>query len=152
MEDLEDYKNGYQDIIEVLDGIGPEKIRCKSSPDSWSIHEILVHLADTEIQSHVRMRTILADIPAIIMNHNEMAWSVVLRYRETGIDDALTIIKLMRRVNYKLLSTLENSEWEKQGIHSVRGIFSLQKCVSEYTEHLHQHIAQIQRNLKAFKQ
>ncbi len=150
MVDLEDYKNGYQDIIRTIEGIGPEKMRYKPAPDSWSIHEILVHLADTEVQSHVRMRTILADGPAIIMNHNEMAWSVVLRYSETDIKDALAIIKLVRRVNYELLSSLGNSEWQKQGTHSVRGIFSLQKCVSEYIEHIHLHISQIQRNLKAF--
>jgi len=150
--DLERYKNGYNDLRQALEGLGAAAIEFKPGPEKWSVHEILVHLADAEVQSYVRLRTILADTPAMIMNHDEMAWSKVLKYQEMSIAESLAILELLRKANYTLLAKLSPEEWQKEGTHSVRGKLSLEGLVTIYTEHIHRHIGQIQRNLAAYQQ
>ena len=150
--DLERYKNGYSDLLQAIEGLREEEMQFKPDLEKWSIHEILVHLADTEAQSYVRIRTILADTPAMVMNHDQMTWSKALRYQETGIAEALAILEVLRKANYILLAKLSPAEWQKEGTHSVRGRLSLETLIKIYTDHIPKHIGQIQRNLAAYQQ
>ena len=59
--DLSEYKNNYSQIFNLLKKLSTDQINFKPDKNKWSIHEIITHLADTEIQSHVRARTILAN-------------------------------------------------------------------------------------------
>ena len=58
---LEAYKDGPPALQQALSSFPNEMWDFKSASDSWSIHEIVVHLADTEVQSHVRFRTIISE-------------------------------------------------------------------------------------------
>ena len=70
----------------------------KPAPDKWSIHEVVIHLADSEVQSHVRLRMILAEPGTTIPNHDEHQWSVALNYLLSDVDEALTTIRHIRRL------------------------------------------------------
>jgi len=151
MIDLEKFKHGYQDLQAVINELDTAALQFKPKADAWSIHEIIVHLADAECQCYVRWRTFVADNPAIVMNFDERAWTESLHYHDIELEDALEILKLVRDMNYKFLKTLSNEEWQKTGTHSVRGVLTLETLMQGYAEHIDRHIAQIYRNLQAFR-
>lgn len=68
---LEVYKNGPSDLQQALAIFPSEMWRFKPTPDNWGIHEIVVHLADTEVQSHVRIRTIISEPSTTLPNYDE---------------------------------------------------------------------------------
>ena len=148
--ELEIYKDNYNPIFDILATLSNEQIIHKPAENKWSIHEVMTHLADTEIQSHVRMRTILANKEAIMIYFDEMDWSVILEYTKVDLKESLDVIKLMRSVNYNLLSRLSPDQFNKSGIHSVRGETSLKELVGFYVQHVNEHLDQIIRNLKSF--
>ncbi len=61
-EKIELYGNGFAMLVEVLKDIPPEMWQFKPEPKEWSIHEVIIHLADSEIErritcAHVDRRT-----------------------------------------------------------------------------------------------
>lgn len=145
--DLLKYKNNYNEIFEVLEKLTRDRINYKPAENKWSVHEIITHLADTEVQSHVRFRTILANKNPYMVYHDEMDWSVILDYSKINFEESLEVIRLMRRVNYNLLSRLKPEDFNKKGVHSTRGELSLEELVNSYIDHVNTHLNQINKNL-----
>lgn len=148
---LENYKNNYSEILTFLNSLSTDQINFKPAKDKWSIHEIITHLADTEIQSHVRFRTILANKDPQMPYFNEMDWSIILDYTKVNLNESLEVINLMRTVNYNLLSRLPSDYFDKKGRHSKHGEISLKDMVEFYIQHVNTHLNQLKRNLSLLK-
>ncbi len=145
--DLLRYLNNYNEIFHILKNLSNEQINYKPAENKWSVHEIITHLADTEVQSHVRFRTILANKVPYMVYFDEMDWSIILEYTQINSEESLEVIKLMRRVNYNLLSRLKPEDFNKRGIHSTRGELTLKDLVNSYINHVDTHLVQINRNI-----
>jgi hypothetical protein len=149
--DLTRYQNNYNEIFIVLKNLSDDQINYKPADNKWSVHEIMTHLADTEVQSHVRFRTILANREPNMVYHDEMDWSVKLDYTKIKLDESLEVIRLMRKVNYNLLSRLKPEDFEKKGVHSARGELTLEALVNSYVDHVNTHLNQINKNINSMK-
>lgn len=148
---LESYKNGAAELQQALATLPSDVWRFKPAPDSWSVHEVVVHLADTEVQSHVRFRTVISEPSTAIPSYDEYRWSQALDYSNQDIQVSLRIISLMRESNHSLLITLPEPLWFNACLHSVRGTETLDTMVRDYTAHMHQHIAQMKRCFQAWQ-
>ena len=149
---LEAYIKGPSELRETLAQLPVELLGFKPSPTSWSVKEILMHLGDSEVQSHVRCRSIIAEPGSTLMNYDEYQWSQSLGYAEQDHSLSLSIVSLLRKSNYGLLTLLDPSVWAYTCVHSVRGPLSLDDWLETYTRHLQLHIAQMQRNHQVWLQ
>jgi hypothetical protein len=140
---LQTYKNGPSDLRLAMESFPREMWAFKPGPNSWSIHEIVVHLGDTEVQSHVRFRTIISEPSTTIPYYDEYRWSQALGYSSQSIPISLQIISLMRECNYSLLTSIQDSRWFNSCIHAVRGPETLETLVWGYASHMGQHIGQM---------
>ena len=61
IETLQQYETGHTLLGEALKEFPTTMWKYKPASNKWSIHEIVIHLADSEIQSHVRCRMIIAN-------------------------------------------------------------------------------------------
>ena len=148
---LEQYRQGPEILEAFLKTLPAELWPYKPAENRWSVHEIVVHLADTEVQAHVRGRVILAEPGGSILNFDQDKWARELGYTETSVEDALAVIRLMRRVNHALLARLPEEAWQRFAVHSVRGKVTLEDWLQIYTGHIHRHIDQMKRNLEQFQ-
>ena len=148
---LQAYKNGPSDLQQALSSFPSEMWGFKPALDSWSTHEIVVHLADTEVQAHVRFRTIISEPSTTLPYYDEYRWSQALDYSTQDIHLSLRIISLMRESNHSLLASIHESLWLNSCVHSVRGPETLDTLVRGYSKHLHQHIAQMKRCYQAWQ-
>ena len=142
---LQTYKHGPSDLRLVMESFPREVWTFKPAANSWNIHEIVVHLADTEVQSHVRFRTAISEPSTTIPCYNEYRWSQALGYSSQSIPVSLQIVSLMRECNYSLLISIQDALWFNSCIHAVRGPETLETLVRGYTSHMGQHIAQMKR-------
>jgi len=145
--ELAKYQNNYDGIFKVLCTLSEHQINYKPAENKWSVHEIITHLADTEVQSHVRFRTILANKNPFMIYFDEMDWSIILEYSKINLDESLEVIRLMRKVNYNLLSRLKPEDFKKKGVHSTKGELTLEDLVNSYIEHVETHLNQINRSI-----
>ena len=58
---IEKYGRAYGDFIAGLKEIPKEMWQFKPAPKEWSVHEVIVHLADSETNSYLRARRMIAE-------------------------------------------------------------------------------------------
>ena len=135
-------------IAKAVEGLSPEVMNVKPGPDRWSIHEILVHLCDSEIVGSERIRRALAENNATVMVYDEEDWARRLDYSERDAELALSLILTLRKVNVDLLANIRRKDWSRTAIHSERGPLTVADYVQTYIGHISYHLDQI-KTIKA---
>jgi hypothetical protein len=97
----------------------------KPSPDRWSIHEIILHLADSEASAYIRCRRFIAEPESPILNFDPARWAGTLGYFHQSTREALEIIRRLRKATHQLLVALPESVWDQTVSHPTDGRVSL---------------------------
>ncbi|MFZ3332456.1 MAG: DinB family protein [Candidatus Acidiferrales bacterium] len=136
-------------IEKLLKGVPAAKLRKRPGPDKWSVAEIVVHLADTEIVGGYRIRTILGAPGTPIAAFNQDAWVVAGHYDKRDVRKSLEQFRAVREANLALLKTLTPEQWKHHGIHSERGEETVEQIVRMFGGHDINHMKQIEASVKA---
>lgn len=75
---VEEYGRGYEMLREAVEGLSEAEIRFKPAPEQWSIHQIIVHLADSELVSTHRLKKVLTEEEPLLASFNQDAWAEAL--------------------------------------------------------------------------
>ena len=102
-EMIELYGNGYQLLVRTLKDIPQEMWKFKPEPQEWSVHEVLVHLADSESNGALRARKLIVEPGGTLMGYDQALWADELDYHDHSYEDALEIVRLVRKTTYQLL-------------------------------------------------
>lgn len=65
----------------------------KVSQDRWSIHETILHLADSEASAYVRCRRLVAEPVSPALKFDPERWANTLDYFHQSTQEALGIIR-----------------------------------------------------------
>ncbi len=144
------YAGGYDKLKTYVDGLPEGSVDYKPAPDKWSIREILVHLADSEANSYVRARKIIAESGSAITAYDQDLWTQKLFYSEMKPDDALALFRLLRKNMVPVLERLSADAWHNYIVHPESGKITLQDWIQLYIDHVDNHIHQMNRNLYDF--
>lgn len=149
---IEAYGRGYDHLLEALTDIPREAWDYQPSPQDWSVHEVLVHMADSESMAALRVRKLIVEPGTTLMGYEEAKWADALEYRKQDADDALQIIKLARQTTYRLLKTLPAEVFS----HSVKHPeydepYTFDRWLSIYAGHIPDHVGQMMRAYEAWK-
>jgi|APFre7841882724_1041349.scaffolds.fasta_scaffold76753_2 hypothetical protein len=131
-------------LMGALKQFPKEMWQYKPGPERWSIHEIIVHLADSEANSYVRCRRFIAEPGSRVLGYDENRWGDGLNYHGQDPEDALELFRLLRRMSYFLIKDLPDAVWANTVDHSENGIMSMDDWLGIYTDHVAQHIRQMQ--------
>ncbi len=148
---IEAYGQAHSQLTDVLKQFPQEVWNYKSSPDRWSIKEILVHLADSEANAFVRCRRLIAEPGKTVMAYDQNQWSKALNYANQTAEDTLELLKWLRKTTYNLLKSQPESVWSNKIIHPERGEQTLDTWLDIYSKHVQSHINQMQRNYEEWK-
>src|SRR4051794_27667125 len=100
---IESYGRAYDTLVEGLKQFPREMWHFKPSPDYWSVHELVVHITDSEANSYVRARRFIAEPGQPVMAYDESGWAKALNYDEQSPEDALELFRWLRGNTYKLI-------------------------------------------------
>jgi hypothetical protein len=142
---LESYGSAYDQLVAALEQFPREMWHYQSPADPWSIHEIVVHITDSEANSYVRARRAIAEPGATVMAYDENGWAAALDYAGQSADDALELFKWLRRRTYLLVRTLPGAAWANTIDHPENGTMTLDDWLHVYERHIPDHVAQMQR-------
>src|SRR5215207_280408 len=113
---IELYGNGHKILTETLKDIPREMWKFKPEPKEWSIHEVLIHLADSESNAALRARKLIVEPGGTLMGYDQDQWAVTLDYHDQSYEDALETLRLVRKTTYALLQKQPDEVFE----HAVR--------------------------------
>lgn len=144
---LELYSSAFDDLIKTLEETPKEMWTFKPAPNKWSVHEVIIHIADSEANSFCRARKIICESGSTIFAYDENAWAAKLDYHSQNIEDSLLLFKQLREMTYNLIKNQPESVWTNYIIHPDNGKMTLDDWLKVYAEHIVVHINQIKRNL-----
>jgi hypothetical protein len=114
-------------------------------PTGWTARQIVHHVADSESMAYIRLRRLIGDDePVVIQGYDEPTWAQRLHY-DRPIDGSLAVVHATRAASLELLRALSADEWERRGVHSESGEYSVDMWLDIYAEHSHDHADQIRR-------
>jgi len=119
-------------------------------PNGWSARQVVHHMADSEVQSYVRLRRLLAEPEgSVIQGYDESAWaeSPSLAYETLPIDSSLATIAAVRTSTSKILELMTPAQLELFGTHTESGKYSVADWLEIYTRHPIEHGDQLVRAL-----
>lgn len=149
---IELYGRGYDLLIEALKEIPREMWQFKPAPAEWSVHEVLVHLADSESNAALRARKLIAEPGGSLMGYDQDRWAVMLDYHDQSDEDALEIVRLVRKTTYALLKKQPDSVFEHSVNHpEYDEPYTFAQWLDIYSAHIPGHIEQIQNNYRIWR-
>lgn len=147
---IEEYSRGYIMLLEAIEGLTEEQLRFKPAPDKWSIHQILIHVTDSEILSAHRMRKVLAEKEAFLYSFDQDAWVNELGYDQLDREEHLLLFQSLRNSMLPILNNLTAQQAERVGVYPDGARFTFKELLEYRVQHVRDHIAQIQRVREAY--
>ena len=120
----------------------------RPAPGTWSISEILAHLADAELVVGFRMRLMLGANGTPIQAFDQDVWATTFNYAHRDPKTSLETFRLLRENNLRLLKSVPRSLWENYGMHQERGKESVDHIVRMMAGHDLNHMQQVERIVK----
>jgi len=137
---IERYRDGADALTLGIAGLSREQLLAHPVPGTWSIQEIVLHMADCDLIGAERMkRTIAEDRPTLVA-FDESAFAERLAYHEQDAHQAAELFRLNRLMLAAILARLSDEDFERVGIHSERGPVTLAEQLQTHTEHLEHHL------------
>lgn len=145
------YAAGFEEVQNALEGFTPEMLTAKPFEGKWSAAEIVQHLADSEMQSALRLRKLLAEEFPVIFGYDQDAYAEKMYYNKRDIAPALDAFRGARATSLQLLERMSETDWQREGWHTESGRYSVEKWLEIYADHAHGHADQIRRLRDALK-
>ncbi|MEZ5117849.1 MAG: DinB family protein [Candidatus Nanopelagicales bacterium] len=147
---VDDYEAATRHALEVLGGVAPDDLD-RRHPDGWSARQVAHHLADSETQSHTRLRRLLAEPPgSVIQGYDEAAWarSPLLGYADLPVAEPLAVLAAVRASSLALLRRLSPEDLSRYGMHTESGRYTVDDWLRIYAAHPVEHADQAARALR----
>jgi hypothetical protein len=139
------YEEGYAEVARALEGFPAGRLTARPFPGKWTAAEIVHHLADSETQSAIRFRKLLAEPHPVIQGYDQDAWAVRLHYNDRPIEPSLTAFSAARESTAQLFRHMSEEDWRHLGWHTEAGSYHSERWLEIYADHAHNHAAQIRR-------
>jgi hypothetical protein len=123
----------------------------KPSPERWSVHEIVIHLADSEVNSYARCRKFIAEPGSSVMAYDQNIWTSSLKYHQQNAQDALKLFRWLRHNTFQLIKSLPESVWSYTVQHPENGLMTMDNWLDVYERHTRGHIGQMKKNYDEWK-
>jgi hypothetical protein len=147
---IEHYGNAYNILTNAIKRFPKEAWHFRSPDDPWTIHEIVVHITDSEANSFVRCRHFIAQPGEPILAYDENQWARALDYEGQSAEDALELFRWLRLMSYRLIKSLPESAWSNTVYHPENGVMTLDDWLDVYASHIPDHVEQMNRIYEAW--
>jgi uncharacterized damage-inducible protein DinB len=141
---IDKYAAGAGKLRPAIAGLTREQLLARPGPGAWSIQELVVHLADSDLVGADRMKRVIAEDNPKLIGFDENLWIANLSPHEQSLDDALALFEAVRRQMASILRKVPNEGFARTGQHSERGPVTLENLVQTFITHLDHHLKFLQ--------
>jgi hypothetical protein len=143
---LEAYREGPARLRAAIAGLSMEQLRARPRAGKWSILEIVLHVADSELSGAMRVRYVTAQPGSRLPMYDQDLWTARLRHNEADVgllDDTLALFHLLRRITGRIFAAAQGDDWNASGVHAEFGEITLRNLLELYADHSERHVEQI---------
>jgi len=146
------YERGAGLLTDALAKVPKEALQWRPEPGKWSVHEVVVHCADSETTSSVRIRYLMGEDAPTVVGYDRDRWARDFDYHQLPLDLSLKQVEAVRAWTAAFIRSRPAASWARAGRHTeMKGAYTAETWLGIYAEHLEVHARQIARNLEAWK-
>jgi uncharacterized damage-inducible protein DinB len=128
----------------ALVGSLSEDLLERQEAQGWTARQVLAHLADFELVVGVRVRSVLTqDRPALATYDQERFTERFGRLESAR--EAVERFEVNRLATARVLEAIDEADWERSGVHPVRGEETLRRTVEMLAGHDRGHLEQLRQ-------
>jgi uncharacterized damage-inducible protein DinB len=142
---IDAYTAGGSQLLQSIWGLPHDQLHAQPPDGSWTIHQIVTHMLDSDLIASDRMKRIACmDLP-LLVGYDETAFSNLPGRSELNAFAVCELFQKNRQLTAIILSHLPESAWSRAGIHTESGKVTLAEMLEKYIWHLEHHLAFIHR-------
>jgi len=126
----------------AVEGLSEEQLDTPYRPGGWTIRQLVHHVADSHLNSYIRLKWTLTEENPVIKPYDEVRWAELSDSRLPA-EVSLTLLDALHQRWVHLLNQLTPEELEKSFVHPESGQTQLSKYIGLYAWHGRHHIAHI---------
>lgn len=139
-EILDRYAAGGALLAYAVSGLSPQHEQARPGPGDWSIAELVVHLADSDLVAADRMKRVIAEDEPTLQAYDENRWISRLAAQEMPVEEAVNLFAANRHWMSHILRRCTPADFARVGIHTENGRETLAEIVVKYCNHLDHHL------------
>jgi len=139
-ERIETYAAGADSPGAAIAGLSREELNAFPVPGTWSIQQIILHLADSDLIGSDRMKRIIAEDRPTLVGYDESRFARSLYYEHQDPRLACELFALNRRMTAEIFRRLPDEAFARVGVHNEKGEVTLAGQINGYIEHLEYHL------------
>jgi len=143
---IESYGQAFDLLEAALNRFPIESWHYRPATDRWTIHEIIIHITDSEANSYIRCRRFIFEPGEALMAYDENQWAKVLDYAGQSMDVSLELFRWLRQASYELIQNIPEEVWRHEAYHPENGTMTMDDWLDTYESHVRNHIAQMEEN------
>lgn len=140
---IDSYGQAPAELAAALAALPRAMWQYRPAPDQWTIHETIVHITDSEVNSYVRCRRLIAEPGSPVLGYDEAGWARALDYHAQDPEAALALFGALRQASYLLIRALPEAAWANTIHHSENGEMTFDAWLEVYERHVRDHVAQM---------
>lgn len=128
-----------------LETIAPQDLELRYREGSWTVRQIIHHLADSHMNMWIRVKhTLTLDNPTI-QPYNQNAWADSADYATASLEDSLQIFEGVQNRFSNLIKHMSEDDFKRTYVHpEYNKQYALSEVVQLYAWHGMHHVAQIE--------
>ncbi len=115
------YAEGPDLLESAVADVSEEERRFKPGPEHWSIHENVVHVAETDLIAAARIRYVWGEPGTMLIGFDDPHWARVMDYSGQSFEASLALLRALRASTADLLRRARAEVWEQSGMHTELG-------------------------------
>jgi len=130
----------YRDAVRGLDD---GQLDTPYRPGGWTVRQTVHHVADSHMNSYIRMRLALTESEPAIRRYDQKAWAELTDARTAPVELSLELVENLHARWVLLLKTLSDADFARAFRHPELGLVRLDTNLALYAWHGRHHAAHI---------
>ena len=148
-QQIDGYLDGPAQLRQVVSDLSTQQLEARPVGGKWSTHEVVCHLVDSEQAWCHRMKRVIAEDKPLLIGYDETRFTASLNYHQLDVKSELALLEGMRLQMAVILRGLPESAWARTGVHSERGLITLEEMLRTEVDHVYHHIRQVVEKRRA---
>lgn len=132
-------------LKERIASLNEEELELKYREGSWTIRQIVHHLADSHMNMWIRVKHILTQENPTIQPYNQNLWADSVDYKTADLNNSLMIFEGIQNRFSNLIKHLNESDFKRTYFHpEYNKQYELGEVIQLYAWHGIHHVSQIE--------
>ena len=137
-----------QNLVALVQDLSEDQLKTETLPGEWSVQQIVHHLADSHMNSFIRLKLILTEDNPPLKPYQEPLWAKTADVSDVPIAASIKLLEGLHQRWVKLFASLTSEQLTRTGFHSeLKRTLTPVDLLEIYAEHCEAHLNQIRRVL-----